>query len=705
MTSRVSLCVLVVAAASIARADPAPDPADPLPAGSTPTVQNFDGLIFDPDGNATTENLWYRLIKPDGFNPSSATTYPLVIFLHGAGGAGYNNTAQLMDQTGVLQWLSPSNRASHPMFMLAPQYGGQANYQALVVQLIDALRATYPNIDADRLYITGLSQGSINTWGIVASNPSKFAAVIPMSAGGDPNVAGQTILVNNHNNIWYFHCAGDNTQATVGGDNTMTGNWDAGGRAIYTRYGAGGHGGWTTMYATPTLLPWVMAQRRGVDSPVDPIVPVILSPGPAGAVSYSGANTIELSGMVQVNDSSAGLSDVRWRTQAPWQNDSTWPLSYGGAEGACTGTSPWSTAKITLLSNYNPNRVSIRARGTSWGGSTYGGYTYYVRTSHVNYTAATADSTAPSAPTNLVLVSKTASSVKMSWTASTDNKAVTQYNIYRGGVAVGATAGTSYTDTGLPGGTAFSYTIKARDAAANLSGESNTLNVATDSGPSDTTAPSAPTNLASTSKTATLVTLGWTASTDNVAVTSYRIYRGGVEVGTSTTTSFTNTGLTASTTYAFTVRAYDAAGNQSASSNTVNVTTSAAADTQAPTMPTDMHTSEVTSGTVALAWTASTDNVAVVRYRIYRDNVDIGTITSTTYTDTACKPETTYIYKVRAEDAADNNGTATAGLSVTTPPTDGGLEGSVKDGTCSATGGGPIAILCLWALGRVRRRR
>jgi chitodextrinase len=91
----------------------------------------------------------------------------------------------------------------------------------------------------------------------------------------------------------------------------------------------------------------------------------------------------------------------------------------------------------------------------------------------------------------------------------------------------------------------------------------------------DTTPPSAPTNLTSPSHTSSSVSLSWTASTDNVGVTGYQIFRNGAQVGTSTTTSFTNSGLAASTTYSFTVKATDAAGNVSATSNTINVTTSA----------------------------------------------------------------------------------------------------------------------------------
>ncbi|WP_428230842.1 M4 family metallopeptidase [Flavobacterium sp.] len=92
----------------------------------------------------------------------------------------------------------------------------------------------------------------------------------------------------------------------------------------------------------------------------------------------------------------------------------------------------------------------------------------------------------------------------------------------------------------------------------------------------DTVAPTAPTSLAASGTTGATTNLTWTASTDNVAVTGYNIYQGTTLKGSSTTTSYTVTGLTALTAYTFTVKAKDAAGNLSAASNAVNVTTTAA---------------------------------------------------------------------------------------------------------------------------------
>ena len=137
---------------------------------------------------------------------------------------------------------------------------------------------------------------------------------------------------------------------------------------------------------------------------------------------------------------------------------------------------------------------------------------------------------------------------------------VTGYRIYRNGTQVGSVLGnlTTFTHTGLTAGT-YSYTVRAVDAAGNLSDASNT---ATATVP-DSIKPSAPGNLKATAGTGQ-VTLTWKASTDNIGVTGYRIYRNGTQVGSvsGTTLTYTDTGL-ARGTYSYTVRAIDAAGNLS----------------------------------------------------------------------------------------------------------------------------------------------
>ncbi|HLA55754.1 MAG TPA: GEVED domain-containing protein [Flavobacterium sp.] len=198
-----------------------------------------------------------------------------------------------------------------------------------------------------------------------------------------------------------------------------------------------------------------------------------------------------------------------------------------------------------------------------------------VSNTNFTITAGSTDAVAPSAPTNLAASGTTQTTTNLTWTASTDNVAVTGYDVYQDGVFKANTASTSYAVTGLTASTAYAFTVKAKDAAGNASAASNTANVTTLAPVVDTTAPSTPTNLIASGTTSSSTNLSWTASTDNVAVTGYDVYQDGVFKANTTSTSYAVTGLTASTAYAFTVKAKDAAGNASAASNTANVTTSA----------------------------------------------------------------------------------------------------------------------------------
>ncbi|MDP2877773.1 MAG: fibronectin type III domain-containing protein, partial [Holophaga sp.] len=189
-----------------------------------------------------------------------------------------------------------------------------------------------------------------------------------------------------------------------------------------------------------------------------------------------------------------------------------------------------------------------------------------------------ADTQPPSVPTGLVASNLSATGLTLTWTASTDNVAVTGYRVYRGGAQIATPTGTTFADTGLTANTLYNYTVAAVDAVGNVSAQSAVRSVTTLTvGPADTAPPSVPSGLAATNVAATTLTLSWTASTDNVGVTGYRVYRGGTLLNTVTSgLSYSVTGLTASTAYSFTVVAFDAAGNVSAQSAALNVSTTLA---------------------------------------------------------------------------------------------------------------------------------
>jgi cellulose 1,4-beta-cellobiosidase len=273
-----------------------------------------------------------------------------------------------------------------------------------------------------------------------------------------------------------------------------------------------------------------------------------------------------------------------------------------------------------------------------------------------------ADSTAPTAPTGLTVGTRTATSINFTWTAATDNVAVTGYRIYRNGTQVGTSATASFSDTSLTPSTSYSYTVAAVDAVPNVSAQSSASSFST---LADTAAPSVPAAPTLSTRTVNSITLTWVVATDNVAVTGYRIYRNGTQVGTSATNSFANTGLTPNTAYTFTVASYDAVPNVSAQSSGTSLST--LADTTAPTTPTGLSSPVKTTTSVSLSWAASTDNVAVTGYRIYRNGTQVGTSATTSFTDSTggLVAGTNYSYTVAAVDAVPNVSSQSTALVIT----------------------------------------
>jgi chitodextrinase len=276
------------------------------------------------------------------------------------------------------------------------------------------------------------------------------------------------------------------------------------------------------------------------------------------------------------------------------------------------------------------------------------------------------DIEAPTAPTNLTASNTTQTTTDLSWNASTDNVGVTGYDVYQDGVLIASVTTTNYQVNGLNPSTSYTFFVRAKDAAGNVSGNSNTANVTTLT-PPDSEAPTAPTNLTASNTTQSTTDLSWTASTDNIGVVAYDVFQDGTLVASVSSTTLQVTGLAASTNYSFAVRARDAAGNQSAFSNTVVVTT---LDTQAPTAPTNLTASNTTQTTTDLSWNASTDNVGVTGYDVYQDGVLIASVTTTNYQVNGLNPSTSYTFFVRAKDAAGNvsGNSNTANVTTLTPP-------------------------------------
>jgi fibronectin type 3 domain-containing protein len=291
------------------------------------------------------------------------------------------------------------------------------------------------------------------------------------------------------------------------------------------------------------------------------------------------------------------------------------------------------------------------------------------------------DGTTPTVPSVLTATAISPTQVNLSWTASTDNVGVTGYIVERcqgtGCVSfaavvtvTGSPPPPSYSNTGLTSTTAYVYRVRAQDAAGNVTQPSNQVAVTT----LDGTPPSSPSALGTTVVSATKINLSWTASTDNVGVTGYAIERCAgsscttfAQIGTVTgappVTTYSDTTAVQLTTYGYRVRAYDARTNYSTYSNTAVGSTP---DGAAPSVPSGFTATGASSTIINLSWTASTDNVGVTTYFVEScagagctSFAQIATVTTptppaTTYSNIQLAPSSTYLYRIRAGDAAGN---------------------------------------------------
>jgi parallel beta-helix repeat protein len=201
-------------------------------------------------------------------------------------------------------------------------------------------------------------------------------------------------------------------------------------------------------------------------------------------------------------------------------------------------------------------------------------------------------------------------------------------------------------------GSKYRFTIRKYEPSGSLSSTATYVYPQTKSCP-DTQPPSAPQGLTATGQTQTSISVSWSASTDNVGVAGYHLYRNGVKIDSTSATGFTFGGLSCGTSYTLAVEAHDAADNRSAKSNVV-VATTACPDTTPPSTPTGLSASNVSQTGLTLTWNASSDNVGVAGYDVYRNNTKMVTVTSTSSDQGGLACGTSYTFAVEAFDVAGN---------------------------------------------------
>jgi hypothetical protein len=271
--------------------------------------------------------------------------------------------------------------------------------------------------------------------------------------------------------------------------------------------------------------------------------------------------------------------------------------------------------------------------------------------------------TVPTAPSGLTATVASCSQINLSWTDNSSNE--TGFKIYNSGGTLITTISTANTTTasvtGLSASTAYSYYVVAYNGAGNSS-NSNTSSATTSA---CATVPTAPSGLTSTVASCTQVNLSWTDNSSNE--TGFNIYRNSTQIGSVSAgvTSYSNTGLTASTAYSYYVVAYNGAGNSS-NSNTSSATTSAC--TTVPTAPSGLTATVASCSQVNLSWTDNSSNES--GFKIYNSGgtliTTISTANTTTYSVTGLTASTTYSYYVVSYNGAGNSSNSNT-ASATTP--------------------------------------
>ena len=218
----------------------------------------------------------YRILTPPSLEPGQ--TYPLVLFLHGAGERGNDNQAQLVH--GASEFARADRQKKHPAFVVFPQCpvnqrwvesawdlpSGKNEFEvapskpmSLTLDLVDTLIRDLP-IDPNRVYVTGLSMGGQGTWFAAVSKPHRFAAMLEVCGGGDPSWADQYAGIP----VWAFHGQKDTVVPISRAREMIVGLTEAGHspELRYTEYPNVGHNSWSQTFKRDDVFDWLFSQRK-----------------------------------------------------------------------------------------------------------------------------------------------------------------------------------------------------------------------------------------------------------------------------------------------------------------------------------------------------------------------------------------------------------------------------------------------------------
>ena len=216
---------------------------------------------------AMAQNWWYGLKKrthnlrtdyyahlPAAYGASTTKKWPLILYLHGSGERGYNINS--VKNGGLARTVD--TEPDFPFIFVAPQCSpGEWWSTAELSALLDRIELLY-RVDPSRVYLSGLSMGGFGSWALAIDSPNRFAAVVPVCGGGDPDDADRLKGIP----IWVFHGAKDMTVPIQMSQEMVDAVKKAGGNVKFTIFPEDSHDSWTDAYAMPELYDWLLKQHR-----------------------------------------------------------------------------------------------------------------------------------------------------------------------------------------------------------------------------------------------------------------------------------------------------------------------------------------------------------------------------------------------------------------------------------------------------------
>ena len=244
---------MVAVAVLLAAAGPRPGARAEEPLPATPPAESSQLEKFFEKEITVTARYKYLLALPEGYD-TGTQRWPLILFLHGAGESG--KVLAKVKANGPPKMIEEKSR-EFPCIVVSPQSPGRGWNPDYLGGLLDHLCETY-RVDPERIYLTGLSMGGYGTWMLAAAQPDRFAAIVPICGGGNPDDAENLKGLP----IWVFHGAQDKVVKLENSEKMVDALKAVGSDVKFTVYPEAGHDSWTETYANPELYAWLFAQKR-----------------------------------------------------------------------------------------------------------------------------------------------------------------------------------------------------------------------------------------------------------------------------------------------------------------------------------------------------------------------------------------------------------------------------------------------------------